>query len=224
LANERAFLDPEPLGIPLDDLPLDKNEEFLAMEAQLRVLRKDLVKNRSAIVSLEREMCDLAKEIAADELEKDRDFLDPEPEGRLLQDLSLRKDKEFHGFEKERYRLKKDIKKNAQKIADLEELMNERAHQVAKALNASERKDYLDPTPRGVPVDDLPLDTDEEFSKLEADRAQLMRSQKKHAASIMDLEDALNLRAEELAQEKLQEERSFMNPEPGGIPTQIFTS
>ncbi|KAF8298423.1 putative calpain-like cysteine peptidase [Trypanosoma cruzi] len=218
LANERAFLDPEPLGIPLDDLPLDKNEEFLAMEAQLRVLRKDLVKNRSAIVSLEREMCDLAKEIAADELEKDRDFLDPEPEGRLLQDLSLRKDKEFHGFEKERYRLKKDIKKNAQKIADLEELMNERAHQVAKALNASERKDYLDSTPRGVPIDDLPLDTDEEFSKLEADRAQLMRSQKKHAASIMDLEDALNLRAEELAQEKLQEERSFMNPEPGGIP------
>ncbi|RNE98646.1 putative calpain-like cysteine peptidase, partial [Trypanosoma conorhini] len=218
LADERAFLDPEPLGIPLEELPLDRNEAFMAKETQLRELRKDPARNRQALAALEREMSELVNEIAAGVFEQDRNYLDPEPEGRLLQDLPLRNDKEFHALEKERYQLKKDPKKNAQKMADLEELLNERAHQVAMTLNAAERKKYLDLMPKGVPVEDLPLDTDEEFAKLEAKRAQLTRSPDRHAAKIKDLEDALNLRAEELAQEKLQNERLFMNPEPEGIP------
>ncbi|ORC91634.1 putative antigen [Trypanosoma theileri] len=218
LADERAFLDPAPLGIPLAELPLDSNEEFMAKEAQLRELRKDRGRNARAIAALEDDLKGLVRRIAAEELAKDREFLDPEPEGRLLEDLPLDTDKEFHAMEKERRLLKADPKKNAQKIADLEELMNERAHQLAKAMNIADRKKYLNPNPKGVPIEDLPLDDDEEFSKLEAKRAELIRNPEKNKNAIKDIEDALNLRAEELAQEKLHDERGFLEPEPQGIP------
>ncbi|KAH9593132.1 Peptidase C2 [Trypanosoma melophagium] len=218
LADERAFLDPAPLGIPLAELPLDANKEFLAKEADLRELRKNRGRNERAIADLEDDLRGLVRRIAAEELAKDREFLDPEPEGRLLEDLPLNTDKEFHAMEKERRLLKADPKKNAQKIADLEELMNERAHQLGKAMNIADRKNYLDPKPKGVPIEDLPLDTDEEFSKLEAKRAVLMRNPGKNKSAIEDIEDALNIRAEELAQEKLHDERGFLEPEPQGIP------
>ncbi|KAG5499199.1 hypothetical protein JIQ42_04011 [Leishmania sp. Namibia] len=218
LAKERGFLDPCPLGIPLDELPLDCTPTFLAKEERLRALNKDPCKNAAAIKTLQGEMNDMVNALAAEELGRVRGFLDPEPEGRLIESLPLSDDPQFHKLEAQYRELKKNPKANPQDIADREELMNDRAHEVAKDMNRKERPSFMNLLPKGVPLEELPLDTDEEFSNLEAQRARLMRQPAKNKKAIGDIEDALNLRAEELAQEKIQADRAFMEDAPQNIP------
>ncbi|GET89693.1 calpain-like cysteine peptidase, putative [Leishmania tarentolae] len=218
LAKERAFLDPCPLGIPLEELPLDSTPAFIAKEERLRSLNKDPHRNATAIKALKSEMDDMVNALAAEELSRMRGFLDPEPEGRLVESLPLNDDPQFHKLEAQYRDLKKSPKANQQDVADCEELMNERAHELAKGMNRKERPDYMDMRPKGVPLEDLPLDTDDEFSNLEAQRARLMRQPAKNRKAIGEIEDALNLRAEELAQEKIQADRAFMDEAPQNIP------
>ncbi|KPA73485.1 putative calpain-like cysteine peptidase putativecysteine peptidase Clan CA family C2 [Leptomonas pyrrhocoris] len=218
LAQDRAFLDQCPLGVPLEELPLDSTPAFVAKEEKLRALRRDPRRNAAAIDALQKEMNEMVHALAAEELGKMRGFLDPEPEGRLLDNLPLNEDPTFHKLET-RYRdLKKSPKANPQEVADLEELMNDRAHELAKDMNRKERPNFMSPAPKGVPLSELPLDTDEEFSNLEAQRARLMRQPAKNRKAIVDIEDALNLRAEELAQEKIQADRAFMEEAPQNVP------
>nr|CAJ2475114.1 unnamed protein product [Leishmania braziliensis] len=218
LAKERAFLDPCPLGIPLEELPLDLTPVYLAKEERLRLLSKDPYKNAAAIKALQGEMHDMVNALAAEELDKMRTFLDPEPEGRLVESLPLNDDPQFHKLEAQYRDLKKSPKANPQDLADCEELMNDRAHELAKGLNRKERPTFMSLLPKGVPLEELPLDTDEEFSNLEAQRARLMRQPAKNKKAIVEIEDALNLRAEELAQEKIQADRAFMEEAPQNIP------
>jgi hypothetical protein len=218
LAQDRAFLDQNPLGVPLEELPLDSTPAFLAKEEKLRALKKDPRRNAKAIEDLQKDMNEMVHALAAEELAKMRGFLDPEPEGRLLDSLPLNEDPTFHKLET-RYRdLKKNPKANPQEVADLEELMNDRAHELAKDMNRKERPNFMNPAPKGVPLSELPLDTDEEFSSLEAQRARLTRQPAKNRKAIADIEDALNLRAEELAQEKIQADRAFMEEAPQNVP------
>ncbi|KPI83599.1 putative calpain-like cysteine peptidase [Leptomonas seymouri] len=218
LAKERAFLDQCPLGVPLEELPLDSTPAFITKEEKLRALNRDPRRNAAAIEGLQRDMNEMVQALAAEELGKMRGFLDPEPEGRLLDNLPLNEDPTFHKLET-RYRdLKKNPKANPQEVADLEELMNDRAHELAKDKNRRERPNFMNPAPKGVPLSELPLDTDEEFSSLEAQRARLMRQPAKNRKAIADIEDALNLRAEELAQEKIQADRAFMEEAPQNVP------
>ncbi|AYU79929.1 calpain-like cysteine peptidase, putative [Leishmania donovani] len=218
LAKERAFLDPCPLGIPLEELPLDSTPAFIAKEERLRALNKDPYKNATAIKMLQGEMDDMVSALAAEELARMRGFLDPEPEGRLVESLPLNDDPQFHKLEAQYRDLKKSPKANPQDVADCEELMNDRAHELAKDMNREERPDFMNMTPRGVPLEELPLDTDDEFSNLEAQRARLMRQPAKNKKAIDEIEYALNLRAEELAQEKIQADRAFMDEAPQNIP------
>ncbi|KAL7697109.1 calpain-like cysteine peptidase [Lotmaria passim] len=218
LAQDRAFLDQCPLGVPLEELPLDSTPAFLAKEEKLRALKKDPRRNAKAIDDLQKDMNEMVQALAAEELGKMRGFLDPEPEGRLLDNLPLNEDPPFHNLET-RYRdLKKNPKANPQEVADMEELMNDRAHELAKDMNRKERPNFMNPAPKGVPLSELPLDTDEEFSSLEAQRARLTRQPAKNRKAITDIEDALNLRAEELAQEKIQADRAFMEEAPQNVP------
>ncbi|RHW67956.1 calpain [Trypanosoma brucei equiperdum] len=214
----RMFLDPMPLGVSLDELPLDNNETFVAKEAELHKLRKDLRANGADVALLKSDLNELAKQMAAEMISKDRAFLFPEPEGRLLEELPLDSDKEFRSLEKQLRLLCKESPPEAQKIAAIEELLDGRAHQLAKMKNCAERKDYLDSHPCGVPLDDVPLDNDDEFSMLEVKRAALMRDVVGNKDSIASVEKALNGRAEKLALLKLRSERSFLDPEPHGIP------
>ncbi|CAD2215398.1 calpain-like cysteine peptidase [Angomonas deanei] len=80
----------------------------------------------------------------------------------------------------------------------------------------------MNPAPLGVPLEELPLDTDPEFANLEAKRAKLMRNPEKNRNAIADLDDALNDRAEELAKEKIHGDREFLDKEPAGVPVKYI--
>ncbi|CCD21620.1 calpain-like cysteine peptidase, putative, (fragment), partial [Trypanosoma vivax Y486] len=218
----RTFLDPMPLGIPLEELDLDAEEAFVAAENELHELRRDPRRNAAAIATLETGLRKLVYQIAARVVARERAFLDSDPEGRELAELPLNDDKEFRELEAERRWLKKDPHKNAARIAEVEERLNERAHELARAINCAERKAYLGSDPWGVSVADLPLDTDREFCKLELRRAFLMRDRERNKRQIEELEEALDRRAEELARRRLEEERGFLDREPQGIPLALL--
>ncbi|KAG5475800.1 hypothetical protein CUR178_03513 [Leishmania enriettii] len=217
--KERTYLDPEPEGVPLDLLPLNEDAVFSRWEDELRGLYRKPKRDVKAIKDLQKKLNDRAHEVAGGLKNDERElFLDPEPEGRLVESLPLSGDPQFHKLEAQYRELKKNLKANPQDIADREELMNDRAHEVAKDMNRKERPSFMNLLPKGVPLEELPLDTDEEFSNLEAQRARLMRQPAKNKKAIGDIEDALNLRAEELAQEKIQADRAFMEDAPQNIP------
>ncbi|CCW61011.1 unnamed protein product [Phytomonas sp. EM1] len=216
--EDRAFLDSCPLGLPLKELALDAFQPFLTKEAKLRVLRRNPMDNAAEINVLMDELASMVKQIAAEELEKHRMFLDPDPRGRLLKELPLNTDTVFRDLENEYRNLKKLPRMECQKLADLEELMNERAHELAKMINAAERGNYLHPAPRGIAYESLHLDDDEEFRQLEEQRTRLCRFTAKNKKAIEDIELALNLRAEEVAQEQIEADRGFLDTEPEGIP------
>ncbi|PWU96285.1 putative calpain-like cysteine peptidase [Trypanosoma cruzi] len=223
LADKRAFLDPEPLGIPLDDLPIDKNEEFLAKKGAESEIIREMPLNSANGILLKDKLLKMEYSCNNKDVKDLRaDYLDPEPEGRLVEDLLLDDDAEYMELEKRLFEAMNSPKSDPNVINALKAELNERAHQVAKALNASERKDYLDPTPRGVPVDDLPLDTDEEFSNLEADRARLRQSPKRNQEEILSIEEALNGRARELAYEAICRDRNYLDDHPEGVPLELL--
>ncbi|KAH9593085.1 hypothetical protein LSM04_000173 [Trypanosoma melophagium] len=77
-------------------------------------------------------------------------------------------------MEQERKRLMdEDPRRNAQKIADLEEDMNDRAHELAREKKLADRA-FLDQNPEGVPLSELPLDDDSKFVAMEQERKRLM--------------------------------------------------
>ncbi|KAF8298478.1 calpain cysteine peptidase, partial [Trypanosoma cruzi] len=223
LADGRAFPVPEPLGIPLDDLPLNKNEEFLAKEGAVSEIIREMPLNSANGILLKDKLLKIESSSNNKDVKDLRaDYLDPEPEGRLIEDLLLDDDAEYMELEKRLFEAMNSPTNDPNVINFLKAELNERAHQVAKALNASERKDYLDPTPRGVPIDDLPLDTDEEFSKLEADRARLRQSPKRNQEEILSIEEALNGRAMELAYEAICRDRNYLDDHPEGVPLELL--
>ncbi|ORC91630.1 calpain-like protein, partial [Trypanosoma theileri] len=221
LKNDRAFLDPEPLGFPLDELGLDYNDDFVNKEAELRELKKDPRRNAAAIKALEEKLAKMVYDIARKKAALDRKFLDPEPEGRLVGSLPLDDDKAFVAMDTKRRQMARNGG-DPDKIKALEEEMNAAAHEMARALNAKERPEYLRPFPKGVPLEDLPLDADEKFRELEAKRQQLKRDPKRHAAALSDVEAALNARAEELAQKHLADDRAYLDPAPEGVPLRLL--
>ncbi|KAH9593084.1 hypothetical protein LSM04_000173 [Trypanosoma melophagium] len=221
LKNERGFLDPEPLGFPLDELGLDYNDEFMNTEAELRELKKDPRRNAAAIKSAEEKLAQMVYDLAREKAALDRKFLDPEPEGRLVRSLPLDDDKPFVAMDTKRRQMVRNGG-DPKKIKALEDEMNEAAHEMARALNASERPDYLPPLLKGIPLEDLPLDADEKFRELEARRQQMKRDPKRHAAALSDVEAALNARAEELAQKHLSDDRAYLDPAPEGVPLHLL--
>ncbi|KEG05926.1 calpain cysteine peptidase, partial [Trypanosoma grayi] len=223
LEDERAFLDPAPLGIPLPELPLDENAEFLAKEADLRELIRDGRSESPTAKALRSEMLKLAYDIAADELARFRaSYLNPELAGRLVDELPLNADPEFMKLEKQLRQAIKNPQSDPSVIQALKENLNVRALLKAKEMNKAERKDYLNPRPLGVAVEDLPLDTDEKFAELEEERARLKRSPRKNHALIADVENALNARAMELAEDAIRRNRSYLDPFPEGVPLQLL--
>nr|AAC46629.1 cytoskeleton-associated immunodominant antigen [Trypanosoma cruzi] len=74
--------------------------------------------------------------------------------------------------------LEKDPRKNVQKIADLEESMNVCARNLAFEIRSRER-DFLDDVVRGIPLDALPLNDDNELCLLESRRRDVLKSLQK---------------------------------------------
>ncbi|KAF8299179.1 putative cysteine peptidase, Clan CA, family C2 [Trypanosoma cruzi] len=217
----RAFLDREPEGMDLADVPLDNDGRFAAMEAERRKRTKDprsSRRNKDMIRDLEDDMIARSHALALEEFAKMRGFMDQEPEGVPLKEIPLDVDPEFRQAEVARYRMRKDPHHSPEEVAKLEDAMNDRARRLAKAILAKNRG-FLDPEPCGVPLAELPLNTDEEFNKLAAERYRLKRSNKKdNNPEVKGIENEMNDRVHALAREHLRKARAFLNPEPEGVP------
>ncbi|RNE98433.1 calpain cysteine peptidase, partial [Trypanosoma rangeli] len=148
---DRAFLDPAPEGVPLCELALDDDKDFVAMEQERKRLLEDPRRNAKEIAALEEDMNSRAHELARDKKLADRAFLDPAPEGVPLCELALDDDRDFVAMEQERKRLLEDPRRNAKEIAALEEDMNSRAHELARDKKLADRA-FLDSAPEGVPL------------------------------------------------------------------------
>ncbi|RNE95311.1 calpain-like cysteine peptidase, partial [Trypanosoma conorhini] len=193
-----------------------------ALVSDIRELKKDRRKNADAIEGIVRAMNGRADALAAAQL--DRGFLDPEPAGVPLEILSLDADDAFHAAETERARLKlSDPRRNAGKIKELEDDMNARAHVLAGELKEKEREIFLDPQPGGVPVSELPLDSDESFHTMEVERLRLRNEDPRgNAAKIKDLEGQLNERALDVARAVKEEDLEALESAPRGIPLALL--
>ncbi|CAD2215573.1 hypothetical protein ADEAN_000302800 [Angomonas deanei] len=100
--------------------------------------------------------------------------------------------------------------------------MNARAEALADAALNGDR-DYLVANPKGVPLDILPLDTDPTFHAAEVKRAVLKaENARRNADKIKELEDQLNLRAIELAEERRQKDLEGIDEKPNGVPLEVL--
>ncbi|RNE94820.1 calpain-like cysteine peptidase, partial [Trypanosoma conorhini] len=199
-------------------------EAFVAKETQLRRLSREMPLSNVAADSLRDEKLQLESSIANDELMAFRaKYLDHEPEGRTIEELLLNDDAEYMSMEKELRAVMASSSAEPGLVESLKAELNARAHAKAKAVNAAERGDYLDPAPLGVLLEKLPLDTDQRFSELEADRARAQRSPTENQKKVSALEEALNSRARVLASEALHGDRSYLDAFPAGVPLQMLS-
>ncbi|KPI88003.1 putative calpain-like cysteine peptidase putative cysteine peptidase Clan CA family C2 [Leptomonas seymouri] len=220
LRKERAFLDPEPMGVPLEELPLNHDFILNQVERKRRALCENPKRNHTDIRVCEEQMADRVSEIANAFVEKQRAFLDQEPEGVPLRYLPLGTDRDFHEKELLHRKLLQLPETNRVELAELEKKMNDRVHALAKDLVLKGRA-FLNPEPCGVPIADVPLNGDEEFRKMEEQRRALKEAGRS-STHIKAIEDKLNHRAGLLAQNLLDSERAFMDPAPLGIPLRVI--
>ncbi|CCD16176.1 unnamed protein product, partial [Trypanosoma congolense IL3000] len=216
----RRFLDQEPLGFPLSSLGLDENGEFVRKEAELWRLKWEPRVDVSAVRAAEGDLARLVDTIALKKAEQDRGYLESEYEGRPVHSLPLNDDKELLALEVRRRHLVA-AGAGTEEVRAVEKLVGEAVRWIACVLNARERPEYLDVCPRGVPIEDLPLDSDAEFHGLEVRRQRLKNDPKRNHAAILDVERALKERADALAKERLCGDRGYLDTMPAGVPLRL---
>ncbi|RNE97335.1 putative calpain-like cysteine peptidase, partial [Trypanosoma conorhini] len=218
LEDDRALLDPEPEGVPLSELPLDKDRTFHAMEVKRAQLKaEDPVKHADAIKALENDLNEQAHALALNQLKEDLLGLDDAPRGVPVALLRPHEDGKFAATVPMLRRLKKDPTRNAEAIRALENNLDDHLDELAQDFLRADRESYLSPAPLGHPMAALPLDKDSEFKALEATRHQLMLDPRHNKEKMAEVEDALNSRAIKLAEEKLKDDRAFLEKEPEGV-------
>ncbi|ORC80776.1 putative calpain cysteine peptidase, partial [Trypanosoma theileri] len=186
-------------------------------------LKQNAAPNASRISELEDAMNERAHELARQMHEKERTYLDPEPEGVPLDLLPLNEDEAFSKMERDLRESNSEHGKNNIMISALEGELNDRALELAKELKDTEREMFLDPQPGGVPLSELPLDTDEPFHTMEIERLRLRKDDPiGNVDSIKQLEDQMNERVEELARDQLQEDLRGLVPNPRGVPLELL--
>ncbi|KAF8291811.1 putative calpain cysteine peptidase [Trypanosoma cruzi] len=105
LATAR-FLDQKPEGVPLRELPLDDDSDFVCDGAGAQTAaREGPRRNAKEIAALEESMNARAQELAREKKLADRAFLDQKPEGVPLRELPLDDDSDFVAMEQERRQL-----------------------------------------------------------------------------------------------------------------------
>ncbi|KPA73487.1 putative mitochondrial calpain-like cysteine peptidase [Leptomonas pyrrhocoris] len=208
-----SFLNSFYEGVPKEDIPLKENPALMHKAQEREALKRHPSENASRILGLENSMHDLAAKMADDMHKRERAFLDPQPEGVPLELLPLNEDVPFTKLEHDLRTAMKDPRKNHNEIVKLQDKLNDRAREMARELKDDERERFLNPMPLGIPVGDLPLDEDPRFHALEVERLRERAKDAPDAAKTRKLEDAMNARAEELARQKLAENRDYLKPE-----------
>ncbi|CAD2215574.1 calpain cysteine peptidase [Angomonas deanei] len=216
--DERAFL--KELGFDMDVLNavLDKDPDFLAKEARLRELMKDPVGNASEINALKEEMAADAKRLLDAHKEGERgSYLKSEYEGHPTSTLPLGEDKEFSELEDAYLKLKNDPNASPEELQRLRDALDKRAAEIARDLNVKDRASYLQANYRGILTGALPLDADEEFKKLEQERARIIAK----GGDPSEINARLDARADEIAKQMIVGDRAYLNPVQAGVPLEL---
>ncbi|KAK7201803.1 calpain-like cysteine peptidase [Novymonas esmeraldas] len=218
--RERAALNPQPEGVPLDLLPLNEDEVFTGLEHELRVAAKDPSRTPADVAALQERVQERANEMARGLKDEERDlFLDPMPLGVPCGDLPLDADPQFHALEVARLRERRKEPQDEAKVRQLNDALNKRAEELARAVLAAER-DYLKPEHLHVATQELPLDEDRDFAVKEALRHEMLKDPRSNTKAIAALEDELNDAAEAIAAELLEKQRpGYLAPEYHGRRT-----
>ncbi|EPY19174.1 calpain-like cysteine peptidase [Strigomonas culicis] len=221
LMNDRAYLEKDPQGVSLTDLPLDKDEKFKAMEAERAKLKAlDARRNAAKIKKLEDELNDRLHELARHQLEEDLKEVNDEPRGVPIDFLKPNEDSQFVELVKKARALKKDPNRDEEELAYVVAAMNERVDDLA---GEAMKRTFLETNPEGVPLSELPLDFDEQFHELEVERAKLkLKDPIRNRQKIRDLEDQMNARVLELAREQIAEDLAPCEANPRGIPLELL--
>ncbi|EPY18674.1 calpain-like cysteine peptidase, partial [Strigomonas culicis] len=221
VADREAVLGKDIDGVLIDDLPLDEDQEYTAIECEWRSLMKDPVKNARSIADQEKAMRERAKKLADAQKVADREaVLGKDVDGIPIHEVHLDEDPEYTAMEQEWRALMKDPVKNARKIADQEKAMRERAKEVADAQTLAGRETVLGRDVDGIPITDLRLDEDPEFSAVEQEWRALMKDPVKNVRKIAEQEKLMCERAKELANlQTLADREAVLGKDIGGIPT-----
>ncbi|KAH9593047.1 hypothetical protein LSM04_006472 [Trypanosoma melophagium] len=222
LKGDRDYLDPCPLGVPLADLPLDRDEAFSEMEVErARLKAQDPRRNAAKVQDLEMRLNDRAVELAKEQLAEDLRGFASQYEGIDIAQLKPHDDKEFASLVPELRRLKQSGPDDELQAHMAE--MDRRLGELAKELLGGDLW-FLEKDPEGVSLAHIPMDKDRAFEELRRERAQLKANDPRaNADRIKDLEEAMNDRVNELAMTVKEEDFSGLDKEPHGIPLALLS-
>ena len=130
MAEDLRGVDSAPRGLPVELLNPHADPEFAEAVQRLRAAKKDPQAKADVQAALNK-MNERVRVLADQAM--NRDYLDPKPEGIEVETLPLDSDPEFHELEVKRAKLVlQDPKRNVRAIKDLEQRLNDRAHELAK--------------------------------------------------------------------------------------------
>ncbi|CAD2217376.1 hypothetical protein ADEAN_000485400 [Angomonas deanei] len=209
-ADRERYLGEEINGISIHYLPLDDNKAFLELEEERRRLRAlDKVSYAGVIDDLEKRMKEIATALAEKEKKtaERKLYLDPFPEGILLEEVPLDDDEAFTKMEAERAELLKDGKDTK----EIEQKLNDRCHEIAYDMKWKDREGYLGTSLENVAVRELPLDKNSGFLRVEEERKDLLKEEKSPAGDkiISEMENRLKQLATEEAKKKSDQWREL---------------
>ncbi|CAM45337.2 putative calpain-like cysteine peptidase [Leishmania braziliensis MHOM/BR/75/M2904] len=223
LAADRQHMKPEHLHVAIDELPLSENRNFVLKEALRREKMKSSCEGATAVAALEDELNDMAKDMAAELLAKQRpSYLAPEHNGRRIADLPLNTSNDFLAKERRRRDLLKQPNPDMNKVIEIEEELGHMASSMAIAMNAAERPQYMKDSYHTKNLGELPLNADTTITTLEAQRARLKYDPLRNAAAIRATEELINSRAAALAKSMMHEERVRLYGKPNGVPVNLL--
>ncbi|RNF08417.1 putative calpain-like cysteine peptidase, partial [Trypanosoma cruzi] len=214
------FLDVEPESVPLDDLALHEDEAFKGLLAELKKLHKDPEGNADEISAVENQINDHAHILAKKILGKDRARYLPGRDLDLLNPI-LDSNVDYMDSERNRYGLKKDPR-NATKVQFVEEVLQKKADAIAEKAKEPDIL-FLDPAPEGIPIQDMLLMGDSAFAASARERMKLKSNPVANASKISALEEEMDQRAHVLAKQLRAKERTFLDPEPEGVPLELLS-
>ncbi|CAM45491.2 putative calpain-like cysteine peptidase [Leishmania braziliensis MHOM/BR/75/M2904] len=218
---DRGYLDPNPEGVLLQELPLETDDKFRSMEMERARLKLTDPRGQSAMISsLESALNQRAEELAKRQCVADLASVEDAPLEVAKELLRLHSDAEGATLIEDLRQLRKNPGRNAGVLRQKEAALNDRAFEVARKLLVGDRANYIDPRPRNIPLEDLPLEKDEMFHALEVERVVLKLTDPIHnAAAVRNTESTLNDRAYQLAELVMKEDLAGFPPSYHGILT-----
>ncbi|KPA75183.1 tb-292 membrane associated protein-like protein [Leptomonas pyrrhocoris] len=222
LATLMPYVGALPGGVTLRELDIANDPDVKPLLAQLQELAKDPgAASGPEAKRLEKAIGELARRVAEDEAERTRHelvdaeglherfpFLPEEPvAGIPLVEAGVLEDPEFRALANALEDLRKRPRTAPEALRAAEEALAGRAAEVAAGkLRATEeaqaKHPFLPKRIAGVFVGDLPLESDETFQALMAERAPLLGSPRANASKLRAIEEAAKARAREVAVER----------------------